>query len=59
MKAEITERGELIITPENGTESFALMAWNAGYNEKYATTHLKPTLIISMINDKNHPAGSK
>jgi len=45
MKAEITETGELIITPENGTESFALKVWFYGYNsDEGVVPIIKPTI---------------
>jgi hypothetical protein len=48
MKAEITEIGELVITPENGTESFALQRWNAGFSQE-TTVEQRPTLICRKI----------
>jgi len=30
MKAEITENGTLIVSPENGTEAYALGKWSDG-----------------------------
>ena len=39
MKAEITENGMLVVTPENPTESFALSCWW----DKYQKPTDKPT----------------
>lgn len=43
MKAEITENGMLVVTPENPTESFALSCWWDRYEKPNNTE--KPTSL--------------
>jgi len=50
MKAEITEFGKLILTPENGTEAFALHRWHEGFADTPSVVN-KPTLSIMPLKE--------
>jgi hypothetical protein len=53
MKAEITEFGELVLTPENGTEAFALHRWHEAFADTVSVVK-RPTLSIGKLEKENY-----
>ena len=51
MKAEIDANGQLIVTPENEIESYALKKWNDSY---LSETSVETLLIVSIVEDKEY-----
>lgn len=48
MKVHISEVGELIIEPENGTEAYALKRWAESYFDTTSVC-IKPTIKIGSL----------